>query len=789
MTPKPSSTWPQRLVEIAGTYAVVAGLLALAGWTMDVQRLTDWRNDGISMFPNTAMCAIASGLALLLSVSNRRAAVRALALSVTAVGALTLFEHVSGVSLGIDTLVFADRPWGQFAAAAPMRMGPPASLSFCMIGTALLLADRGGRARRVGAALGVAVAAIATLSLSGHLYGAQEMYTLPRLTGIAFQTASVIFMLGLGLMASMPDREPVRALLEPGAAGLLARRALPIVILLPVALGWIRVALQREGIVDLAFGTALRTIVEVALLTGLLWWAVTMIRAHEQALRESEAELRRKAGHLATFLDTAAVGLSRVGPDGIILWVNDTELETLGYAREEYVGHHVAEFHADGEAIADILACLHRGENVVDHQARMKARDGSIKWILIDASALWDEGRFVYGQWFTRDVTDRTRIEAEREEANRRKDEFLAILAHELRNPLAPVRNAAHVLKQKSSALPDLQRPIEMIERQVAQMSRLIDDLLDVSRISRGALGVRRTRVLCSEIVDAAVDACHDELQVKRHSLRANVPATPVVLLADRERLVQVLCNLLGNAAKYTPAGGRIELAVKVAHDRLRVTVKDDGIGIPPDKLTDIFELFSRVDSSFDRQGGLGIGLTLVRQLVELHGGTIEAHSNGVGHGSEFVISLPVVVGSATIAAVSHDAAPASTPRRILVADDNRDAAESLGLLLRLAGHEVHEVFDGEAAIAASERLRPDVALLDIGMPKANGYEVARRIREHPWGKAIYLIALTGWGQEDDKRRAREAGFDAHLVKPVPPNTLDRLLATMNDVAVDPVAS
>jgi PAS domain S-box-containing protein len=770
---------------------MAAGLVALVGWITDVQRLTDWPNDGISMFPNTAMCAIASGLALLLHSSGprRRAAARVLALLVASVGGLTLVEHVTSLDLGIDRLVFAERPWGQAAAAAPMRMGPPASVAFLMIGAALTLLGGGARARRASAALGIAVAAVAMLSLSGRLYGAQQMYTLPRLTGIALPTASVVVMLGIGLIASVREREPMRAILEQSAAGMLARRALPIVILIPLALGWARVVLQQQGIVDLAFGTALRTIVEVALLTGLLWWAVVMVRSREHALHESQAELRRKAGQLATFLDTAAVGLSRVGPDGVVLWANDTELAMLGYAREEYVGHDVAEFHADAVALADILARLHRGENVVDYETRMTARDGSVKRILVDASVLWDDGRFVHSQWFTRDVTDRRRIEAEREEANRRKDEFLAILAHELRNPLAPVRNAAQVLKVKAAAIPDLQRPIEMIERQVAQMSRLIDDLLDVSRISRGALGVRRTRVLCSEIVDAAVDACHDELEAKGHSLRTRVPAEPVVLLADRERLVQVLCNLLGNAAKYTPAGGRIAIEVEVARDVLELSVRDDGIGIPPDRLTEIFELFARVDPSFERQGGLGIGLTLVRQLVELHGGTIEARSAGVGHGSEFVVSLPVVAATATTAAASADDAPACTPRRILVADDNRDAVESLKLLLELSGHDVHTAFDGEAAITCAERLLPEVALLDIGMPKANGYEVARRIREHPWGKGIYLIALTGWGQDDDKRRAREAGFDAHLVKPVPPNALDRLLATMSDPPAPPVGS
>jgi CheY-like chemotaxis protein/two-component sensor histidine kinase len=367
----------------------------------------------------------------------------------------------------------------------------------------------------------------------------------------------------------------------------------------------------------------------------------------------------------------------------------------------------------------------------------------------------------------------------EREESARRKDEFIAILAHELRNPLSPIRSAARYLKLRGPADAELQRPVDVIERQVGQMSRLIDDLLDVSRITHGTLELRRERVTCSEIVDFAVDACRDDLDAKGHTLHTRLPPEPIVLEADRERLGQVLCNLIGNAAKYTPDGGRIDLLVTIpSADTLEISVKDTGIGIPHAKLSEIFDLFARVDPSPTSQGGLGIGLTLVRQLVELHGGTIEARSAGAGHGSEFVVRLPLVAAAAP-EVPARAPTPAATPLRVLIADDNLDAAESLTLLLRLKGHDAHAVFDGEAAIDSAERLLPQVALLDIGMPKANGYEVARRVRAFPWGKEIFLVALTGWGQESDKLQARQAGFDAHLVKPVLPETLDELLATV----------
>jgi len=361
-------------------------------------------------------------------------------------------------------------------------------------------------------------------------------------------------------------------------------------------------------------------------------------------------------------------------------------------------------------------------------------------------------------------------------EADRRKDEFLAILSHELRNPLAPVRNAAHYLMMRDLPDPDLRRPIEMIHRQVAQMARLIDDLLDVSRITRGQLELRLDRFDFCEAAQAAVDACQDEVDARGHSLFATLPERRVELVADRHRLIQVFSNLIVNAAKYSPAGGRIDFTAFVSGETLEVRVEDQGIGIQPAQLDEIFELFVQVDRSFEKHGGLGIGLTLARQLVELHGGAIEARSEGIGHGSTFIVRLPVAAPAPAPAAGCDEPVDNGSSLRILVADDNRDATESLAMLLRSAGHVVREALDGETALREAAVFLPNVAFLDIGMPKVSGYDVARTLRAQPWGRTIHLIALTGWGQDEDRRRSAEAGFDTHVVKPVAHEELKKLL-------------
>ena len=371
------------------------------------------------------------------------------------------------------------------------------------------------------------------------------------------------------------------------------------------------------------------------------------------------------------------------------------------------------------------------------------------------------------------------RREQREREADRRKDEFLATLAHELRNPLAPIRNATSVLKLAYNDREAFEQATETIERQLGQLVRLIDDLLDASRISRGKLELRRERVELAPIIHQAVETCRPMAECANHEVTVTLPPQPVYLDADPVRLSQVVCNLLNNACKFVGQGGRISLTAERHDNDVVIAVKDNGIGIPPDKLDCIFEMFSQVDQSLERShGGLGIGLTLARRLVELHGGSIEARSEGIGQGSEFVVRLPVAVDRApTPPEEPDDEIKPSGKRRILVVDDNRDSAESLAMLLRLTGNETSVAYDGEEAVEAAARQRPDVILLDIGLPKLNGFDACRRIRENRWAKNVLIIALTGWGQEEDRRKSAEAGFDGHLVKPVDHAELMRLLA------------
>jgi signal transduction histidine kinase len=386
------------------------------------------------------------------------------------------------------------------------------------------------------------------------------------------------------------------------------------------------------------------------------------------------------------------------------------------------------------------------------------------------------------------EVAERARAEQALKEADRHKDEFLAMLAHELRNPLAPIRNAVHLMKLKSLNDPQLQLSRDIIERQLIQLSRLVDDLLDVSRITRGKINLARRRVELSELVARAVETVAPTIEARSHGLEVVMPKRPFMVYGDSMRLTQALGNVLANAAKYTDNGGHITLRAQRRRRDVEITIRDNGIGIVPEVLPCIFDLFTQLDRRTGRhQGGLGIGLALVRQLVEMHGGTVSASSEGPGKGSEFLIRLPLSIeraspaeaqGPEAGAAAEQPAAPVRPPqRRILVADDNADARESLATLLALNGHEVFKAEDGTDALERAERYRPDVALLDIGMPRANGYEVARHIRGQPWGHGMVLIALTGWGQESDRRRSHEAGFDNHLTKPVDPLVLDELLA------------
>jgi PAS domain S-box-containing protein len=377
-------------------------------------------------------------------------------------------------------------------------------------------------------------------------------------------------------------------------------------------------------------------------------------------------------------------------------------------------------------------------------------------------------------------AVENTRLYQALREADRRKDEFLATLAHELRNPLAPLRNGLQIMRLSHGEPGAVEKARTMMERQLSQMVHLVDDLLDLSRISRGKIELRKERVELARVVQQAVETSRPQIEANGHDLTISVPPGPVYVDADVTRLAQVFSNLLNNAAKYTDRGGRVRLAVRRRGGEVAVSVRDNGVGIPPHMLPRVFEMFTQVDRHLERsQGGLGIGLSIVKKLVEMHGGSVGVESDGPGTGSEFTVRLPVVLAVAQPTGGDEEPARPSSRRRVLVVDDNVDAAMSLAMMLDLMGSEARTAHDGLEALDAAAAFRPDLILLDIGMPRLNGHETARRIRAQPWGTDVVLVALTGWGQEEDRRKSQEAGFDAHMTKPIEPAALEKLLAAL----------
>ncbi|SDJ55926.1 PAS domain S-box-containing protein [Paraburkholderia steynii] len=422
------------------------------------------------------------------------------------------------------------------------------------------------------------------------------------------------------------------------------------------------------------------------------------------------------------------------------------------------------------------------GETVMPGMEMLYTDDeGREYWMRVSAAPLQnDSGDIIGACCIVQDTTQLKRAEHALREADRRKDEFIATLAHELRNPMAPIRNGLQILRLSGADNKAAEQIHGMLERQVNQMVRLIDDLLEVSRIASGKIELRREPVDLATVLHSAVETSRALIDAAGHQLTISLPHESLVLHADPVRIAQVIANLLNNAAKYTDPGGQILLTARRDRAEAIVTVRDNGMGIPQAMLGRIFDLFTQAERSYNRaQGGLGVGLTLVRTLVEMHGGSVEARSEGVGKGSEFQVRLPVSIQNRQPRELDQQPRPSDAlcGHRILVVDDNHDAADSLGMLLKLYGADVCVVRDGPAALAALDTYRADVVLLDIGMPGMDGYEVARRVREKPDFHDVTLIALTGWGQEEDRRQSKDAGIDHHLVKPVNVSALERLLA------------
>lgn len=501
------------------------------------------------------------------------------------------------------------------------------------------------------------------------------------------------------------------------------------------------------------------------------------IHRQTEALRLSEERFRLMADAMPQI-----VWVTR--PDGYHEYYNQRWYDYIGCTPEECIGHGWnVPLHPDDRqrAIDDWNRALSTGEPY-EVEYRFRGRDGDYRWFLARALPVRDEAGHIV-RWFgtCTDIEDIKKAARALEEADRRKDQFLATLAHELRNPLAPIRTGLEVLKLAGDDRESIDEARVTMEQQLKQMVRLVDDLLEVSRITQGKLRLRTSSLELSSAIQKAVETVRPLLEESDHKLTLSLPPEPIYVEADPARLAQVFSNLLGNAAKYTDRGGHILLSAERQEGEVVVSVRDTGIGIPSEHLAKLFEMFSQVDSVLERsKGGLGIGLALVRGLVEMHGGTVAAFSDGPGKGSQFVVRLPT---SAATEQQPHGpehngGAPESWQKcRILVVDDNKEAARMLAKVLKIGGNEVITAHDGLEAVQMAATFLPRLVLLDIGMPKMNGYDAARWIREQPWGQDMILVAVTGWGQEEDKARALEAGFDRHLTKPVGVSAIQTLLA------------
>ena len=641
--------WLRRLSAALGLCAFIAGTISFSGWALDIPRLTDWINDGISIQPNTTVLIALAGMAVIFLQYNYRRCSMALGAFVALGGALNLLQYMVDADFGFNHQLLFGRQWGYEGTMAPGRFGPPASIAFVLIGSSLvLLGVRNISLHRIVPALALLVVLLTMFSLLGYLFDARNFYAIPWLSAIALPSSIMLMALAISVIMSVPQHQPMLLLCERSSAGSMARTVLPILIVMIPTFLWLRVKGYEMELFDLGTSRALGSAILMIGMTALMWIALLALRRREQRERETDV----------------------------------------------------------------------------------------------------------------------------------RKDEFLATLAHELRNPLAPIGNATAMLKLAQHNAEMTARATGMIERQLTHLVRLVDDLLDVSRINTGKLGLRRAHTELAPVIHQAVETCGPLAESSHQEIIVTQPAKSIYLDADPIRITQVVSNLLNNACKFSGRNGQINLSVSLHDDHVLIAIKDSGIGIPSDKLSTIFEMFSQLDQSLERpQSGLGIGLSLAKRLIELHGGNIEARSEGIGKGSEFIIRLPLAIKQTPLQEIEGLQDP-NASKRILIVDDNQDSAKSLAEVLQLSGHETFVVHDGEAAVTAAETQRPDAILLDIGLPKLNGYEACRRIRENQGEENMLVIALTGWGQAEDRRKSAEAGFDGHLVKPVNLAELMNLLST-----------
>jgi PAS domain S-box-containing protein len=507
---------------------------------------------------------------------------------------------------------------------------------------------------------------------------------------------------------------------------------------------------------------------------------LTERKLHEEALRQTEERFRLMVESVVDY------AIFMLDAQGIVTSWNTGAHRIKGYSPEEIIGKHFSCFYTNEDVDAgkpwEELATARRDGRVQDEGWRLR-KNGERFWARVVISAVHDANGHLRGfAKLTQDLTDRRHIQ-DLEKATQHLNEFIATLAHELRNPLAPIRNAVEIMAKVPASDPAQQLMRETIDRQSAQLARIVNDMIDIARITRGALNIEQVQVDMADVVRRAVETSAPVIEAGKHRLDVQVPPQPLVVRGDVHRLTQLLANVLNNAARYTPQGGNIAVRARSEEGWSIVQVRDTGRGIEPGMLERIFHMFVQERPALERiGGGLGIGLALARRIAEAHGGSITAHSEGESKGAEFTLRIPLLRAPTSVQpkAAAEDLAKPMVAKRILVVDDNVDAATTLQLLLKSLGHEVCVVYDGLQAIRMAVEFRPEVVLLDIGMPGLDGYEVARRLRVLKRERPLRIVAITGWGQEADRTKSREAGFDVHLVKPVDPNTLTSVLANNN---------
>jgi len=516
-----------------------------------------------------------------------------------------------------------------------------------------------------------------------------------------------------------------------------------------------------------------------------------------QHRKQVEETLRERDRELTDFLENATEGLHWVGPDGIVLWANRAELELLGYSRAEYVGHHISEFHADAVVAADVLARLASGEDLHGYEARLRAKDGSIKHVLVNSSVYREGERFVHTRCFMRDITDWKAAQAERdslllreraareeaERANHLKDEFLAIVSHELRTPLNAILGWTHVLQSAVTPQPEqTRRALEVIDRNARIQTQIVADVLDISRITSGKLLLNPTQVDARQLVSAALETVRPSAEARKIALEAALPPEPRYVWADADRMQQVVCNLLSNAVKFTASDGAVAVSLDVRGPDVEIAVRDTGKGIAPEFLPHVFERFRQADSSIIRNhGGLGLGLAIVKHLVEMHRGRVEAHSDGVGHGATFRVILPLMVVAGDPVPIEGRPSPRLEGVRALVVDDHEDGLELVAMILAQQGADVLKASDAAGALTLLREKRPNILVSDLEMPGESGYDLVAKVRALPanQGGLTPAIALTAFARSDDRVRALMAGFQAHLSKPMRPHDLAAAVAEL----------